>query len=273
MTEIDWTTPAPKGYWRDARGNLVHERNITPVDRDMDATVRRIHGFGTPLSEQMWRFRDYTMTDIAEFAGRVVEHYGGRLRGRKGNLQLTTFDGCARVNLAQAERVAVGPEITAAQALIEQCVETWSERSNLKLRALVDQAFVAGPDGTVSVTNLLRLRRIQIDDEHWERAQDAIADALRPAGKAEYIRLYRRDHPGQEWAQVPLHLATVTRPCEPVARGAPDILKRRVRSAIDEARGAGMAEGAIMEVLREAKRREAKRREPAPAGAESEGEA
>ena len=253
--EIDWNAPVPKGYWRDAKGNLVHERNVRPVDRDMDEVTRRIHGFGAPLSEQMWRFRDYTMSDIAEFTNRVVESYGAKLRGRKGNLQIMTFDGCLKVNLAQAERVAVGPEIVAAQALIEQCVERWAERSSLKLRALVDQAFVAGPDGTVSVTHLLRLRRIEIDDEHWRQAQDAIADALRPAGKAEYIRLYRRDHPGQGWTQVPLHLATVTPPAEPALRTAPEILARRVRAAIDEARAAGMREGAIMDVLREAKRR------------------
>ena len=261
MVEINWDAPVPKGYWRDAKGNLVHERNVKPVDQDMDEVVRRIHGFGAPLSEQMWRFRDYTMSDIAEFSARVVERYGGRLRGRKGNLQLTTFDGCLRVNLTHADRVAVGPEIVAAQALVEQCVEQWAERSNLKLRALVDQAFVAGTDGSVSVTNLLRLRRVEIEDELWHRAQDAIADALRPAGKAEYIRLYRRDHPGQEWTPVPLHLATVTRPAEPALRTAPEILARRVRSAIDEARAAGMREGAIMEMLREAKRRAVQHRE------------
>ena len=93
MTDIDWSAPCPKGYWRDVKGNLVHERNIRPVDRDMDEVVRRIHGFGGPLSEQMWRFRDHTMGDIAKFAGRVAERYGARVGGRKGNLQLTTFDG------------------------------------------------------------------------------------------------------------------------------------------------------------------------------------
>lgn len=262
---IDWNAPAPQGYWRDARGNLVHEANVRPVDRDMDEVVRRIHGFGVPLSEQMWRFRDYTMGDIAEFGARVIERYGGKPRGRKGNLTLTTFDGTMRVTLTLADRVAVGPEIVAAQALVEQCVERWAARSNLKLRALVDQAFVTGADGAVSATGLLRLRRVEIDDADWRRAQDAIADALRTVGKAEYVRLYRRATPAEEWQAVPLHLATVSRPTEAPLRGAPAILERRVRSAIDEARVAGMGEGAIMETLKAAKRRG-----PAPeAGAEA----
>ena len=260
MTGIDWSAAVPRGYWRDARGNLVHESNVRPVDRDMDEVARRIHGFGLPLSEQMWRFRAYTMSDIAAFADRVVERYGarrgGRRSGRKGNLQLMTFDGRLKVNLAQAERIAIGPEIVAAQALVEECIERWASGSRRELRALVDQAFAVGEDGTVSVAALLRLRRVEIDDDGWRRAQDAIADALRPAGKAEYIRLYRRETPVEPWQPVSLHLATVTRPAEPALRSAPEILDRRVRSAIDEARAAGMREGAIMETLRGAKRRE-----------------
>lgn len=268
MHAIDWAAPVPKGYWRDAKGNLVHERNVRETDRDMDAVVRRIHGFGEPLSEQMWRFRDHTTADIAAFADRVVERYGGKIGGRKGNIQLLTFDGCRRVLLAQADRIAVGPEIVAAQALVEACVARWAAGSRRELRALVDQAFVAREDGTVSVAELLRLRRVEIDDAEWRTCQDAIADALRPTGKAEYIRLYRRANPTEPWQQVPLHLATVTRPAEPVGHGAPDVLARRVRSAIDEARAAGMREGEIMEVLKEAKRRTAAERpgEEADAG-------
>lgn len=260
MSDIDWAAPVPNGYWRDAKGNLVHEANVRPTDRDMDEVVRRIHGFGEPLSDQMWRFRQHTMEDIAAFVDRVVERYGGRIGGRKGNVQLVSFDGCRRVILAQADRIAVGPEIEAAQALVEACVERWATGSRKELRALVDQAFVAGPDGTVSVAALLRLRRVEIDDEEWRRAQDAIADAFRPTGKAEYIRLHRRAMPAEPWQQVPLHLATVTRPAEHADRSAPEVLSRRVRSAIDEARAAGMKEGAIMEVLKVAKRRT----DPAP---------
>ena len=255
MQAIDWNAPVPKGYWRDAKGNLVHEHNVREIDRDMDAVVRRIHGFGEPLSAQMWRFRDHTLADIAAFADRVVAHYGGRVGGRKGNIQIMSFDGCLKVNLAQAERIAVGPEIVAAQALVEACVERWASGSRRELRALVDQAFVAGADGTVSVAALLRLRRVEIDDAEWRRVQDAIADALRPDGRAEYVRLYRRAHPAEPWQQVPLHLATVVRPAEPVDHTAPEVLARRVKSAVEEARAAGMLEGAIMEVLKEAKRR------------------
>ena len=257
MSDVDWDAPPPRGYWRNARGDLVREENISPTDRDMDAVTRKIHGFGAALSAQMYRFRLHTLDDVSEFVARVTERYGARRPGgRKGNIQITSFDGRLRVLLAQAEQVAVGPEIHAAQAIVEECIDDWAARSNLKLRALVEQAFRPDATGRLSVTALLRLRRIEIDDPRWRQAQDAIGDALRPAGKAEYVRLYRRADPDGPWEQVPLHLATVTRPAD--AEGSPaENLERRARAAVEEGRHAGMGEGEIMEVLRAAKRRPA----------------
>ena len=257
----------PKGYWVDAKGNFIRAENVSDTDRDTDAIVRKVHAFGGALSEQMWRFREHTQSDVMGLVERVVERYGGRLGGRKGNVQITSFDGRLKVQLAQAERIGVGPELAAAQALVEECVEEWSARGNLKLRALVDAAFRADSTGALSVAQLLRLRRVRIDDARWRRAQDAISDALRPMGKAEYVRLYRRDRASDPWRPVALNLATVRRPERGAETDALSNLVRRVRGAVEEARHCGLAEGEIMEALREAKRRKGAK---APDGAAGE---
>ena len=263
MTDIDWGAPPPKGYWRDARGNLVHQANLSRTDQDMDATTRKIHAFGGALSDQMWRFRQYTLDDIYQFVERVTERYGGHLGGRKGNVQLTTFDGCLRVQLAQAEHIVAGPEIAAAQAIVEECIDEWSKRSSLNLKALVNGAFKPDATGRVSVAQLLRLRRVEIDDGRWREAQRAIGDALRPVGKAEYVRLYRRANPTQPWEQVPLHLATVRQP-EDSGDAAAEVLTRRVRAAVEEGRAAGVDDAALAVILHKqyelAKRRDRRRR-------------
>ena len=256
MTDAD----APPGYRRDARGNLIAEANVSEVDKDMDRTVLRIHGFGEALSEQMWRFRDRTMADMVGLVDRVVTAYGGRLGGRKGNITATTFDGLRKVVVAQAEHVQAGPEIAAAQTLIEECVDEWgagAEGVAANLRALAEGAFKCDATGRVSVAQLLRLRRVRIDDPRWLRAQAAIADALRPVGRAEYVRLYRRATSADPWEQVPLHLATVRRP-DAAETDPRENLVRRARSAIQEARHCGMKEGEIMDALQAAKRRRPK---------------
>ena len=252
--KIDWDEGAPAGYRRDAKGNLVHESNVSPVDRETDETVTKVHRFGAALSAQMWRYRDHTLDDVYALIDRIVERYGGKAGGRKGNVTLTSFDGRRRVTLAQADRIAVGPEIRAAQELIEECIAEWSERGNRKLRALVDQAL--GPDATgqVPVAHILRLRRVHIDDPRWRQVQHALSDALRPAGKAEYVRLHMRDDPTQPWRQVPLSLASVTRPYDEPESPA-SLLEIRVRSAVEEARHAGMNQEEIRTSVAEASRK------------------
>ena len=251
-----WAEPVPAGYWLNRHGNLIREANVRPLERDMDAVVRKIHGFGGALSAQMYRFRMYTMEDIVAYLRRVVVEYGGKPGGKKGNVSLVSYDGTLRVQLAVAETVEVGPEIAAAQAIIEECLDEWGRHSSVKLRALVDAAFKADAAGNLSVAQLLQLRRVQIDDPRWRQVQNAITDSLLPVGKAEYVRLYTRAVPADPWGQVPLHLATVRAP-DGDAGGTPaEVLARRVRSAVDEARILGLKQGDIRQVVNAACGRE-----------------
>ncbi|MCY3689849.1 MAG: DUF3164 family protein [Gammaproteobacteria bacterium] len=233
-----WSAPVPAGYLRNHKGDLVHARNVSEADRDRDAVVGRIHGFGVALSAQMGRFREHTMGDILELRERVIARYGGKLGGARGNITLTSFDGCRMVRLQQAEHIEIGPEIEAAQALVDECLEEWAGRSRLELRALVKAAFRPAVEGCVSVTKLLALRRVEIDDDRWRRFQAALADAMRPKSRSEYIRLYERRTPDDGWRQISLHLATV-RTVE-LKPDAPGQLALRVRSAVAEAMRGGM---------------------------------
>lgn len=186
--------------------------------------------------------------DILELRERILERYGGKLGGKRGNITITSFDGCRMVRLQQAEHIDVGPEVEAAQALVDECLEEWSERSNLNLRALVKAAFRPAADGRVSATKLLAVRRVEIDDDRWRRAQEAIADAMRPKTRSEYVRLYRRDTPDCEWRQVSLHLATVRPPAEPPAAPS-ERLALRVRGAISRALRDGVSRRDIRAAL------------------------
>lgn len=248
-TQTPQNTAPPTGFWFDPQGNLIREENIPPLDRDMDEVVRKIHGFGVDLSAQMYRFREYTMADILAFHERVLSQYEtGRFRGRRGNMTLTSFDGRLRVTLSVADVLEAGPEIAAAQSIIAECIDEWSAHAPKNLRALVEQAFKPDDDGRLNVGELLRLRRIQIDDERWRRAQAAITDSLRPRSTAEYIRLYRREGPKESWTQVPLHLATARGPDAGEDTPA-NSLARRVASAVAEARIRGMKQGDIRDAV------------------------
>ena len=239
-------------YWPDPKGNMWRAENIAPRDRDMDGVVRKIHAFGADLSAQMWRFREYTMRDISLYCDRLIKQYGVQPRGKKGNVTLTSFDGCLRVTLSIADVIEAGPEIQAAQALIEDCIEQWSANAQINLRALVSQAFRRDDCGRLSVAQLLNLKRIEIDDPRWRQAQRAIGDALRPSGRAEYVRLYSRAKSTDKWKQLPMHLANVCEPAEAGQNTPAGSLEMRVRSAVAEARHRGLKQGEIREVVKNA---------------------
>lgn len=251
---LDFSAPVPDGYRRDRHGNLLREENIPPADIEMDALVRHIMGYALPLSHQLARFRMRVLDERDGFVQGLAERYGARAGGRKGNLQLITIDGCMRVVITQAETVAFGPEIATARAIIDECLEEWCAVSAAPLRELVDAAFATDAAGRYGVSQLLRLRRIVIDDPRWREAQRAIGDGLRPSGRVEYVRIQRRDSPELPWEEVPLRISAAKLP--PGDPDSPDeVLVRRLRSAIVEARDLGLKEGEITEVFRRAKRR------------------
>lgn len=242
----------PAGYRMNAKGDLIKVNNISRRELDMDEVVDKIHSFGADLSAQMFRFREYTMRDIALFCERLIQEYGAKPRGKKGNVRLVGYDGCKRVDLSIADVIEIGPEIEAAQSLIEECIDQWSANAQINLRSLVKQAFSRDAAGRLSVAQLLNLKRIEIDDDRWRRAQQAIGDALRPAGRAEYVRIYTRPAPTDRWEQMPLHLANVLAPDDVGENTPSDSLAMRVRSAVAEARYRGMKQGDIRQVVNDA---------------------
>lgn len=253
-----WDAPVPRGFRRNERGDLVRAENIRPRDLDMDRAAMKIYAFARDLSEQMGRFKAHTMEDIAGFAERVVADYGGKIGGRKGNIQLTSFDGCVRVQLAQASFLSVGPEIIAVRELLDQLIERWGKGAPKEFRALVEAALRPNADGEISVSKLLELRRAEIDAPEWRQVQEAIADCISPRGRAEYVRVYRRDNPERGWEQLPLSLANV-----PAAAGAGaprGVLKRRLWSAVRQARLDGLNEGDIKAAFEESRMHGRRRR-------------
>jgi hypothetical protein len=62
--------------------------------------------------------------------------------------------------------------------------------------------------GKVDTKRILGLRRLDITDDEWQRAMEAISDSVTVAVSKEYIRLYQRDDEGN-YHQLALDIAAV----------------------------------------------------------------
>ena len=200
----------PTGYMQDARGNLVPEANVKVSDRLEDELVRRLCMSALSLNETLATFKEVAMDETGALRALLDEKYGVKRGGRKGNVTYRAFDGSFEVQVAVAEHLAFGPELQSAKALIDECVERWSEGANANIKALVDHAFQVNKVGRIDTHRVLGLRRLDMgDDPVWARAMEAIGDAVRAVGSKTYIRFYAVEPGTGARRAIPLDLAAV----------------------------------------------------------------
>lgn len=185
-----------EGYMKDAQGRLVPVDQVKEIDKTRDALVRELVEKSLELSHVLQGFKKKALDDVKAFAALSAERYKVRLGGRKGNMVLTSYDGEYRVILAVDELITFDEGLMAAKALIDECIREWVDGARSELRALIDNAFAVDKQGKINTQAVLGLRRLDIGDERWKRAMDAIADAIKITATKEYIRIYRRDTEG-----------------------------------------------------------------------------
>ncbi|WP_429187708.1 DUF3164 family protein [Aeromonas veronii] len=193
---------------QNAQGHWVPENLIAPADKLRDEVVLAIIAAAREQRAQLAAFKIGAMQQIADFVDLSAEQYGVAWGGTKGNVTLLSFDGRYKLIRAVGEHRKFDERIQAAKALIDQCIERWSDGASSEIRALVDHAFRVSKSGHIDVNQVLSLRQLNIDDPDWLLAMQAAVDAIQVTGTSQYLRLYERDAIGR-YIQMSLDLAKV----------------------------------------------------------------
>ncbi|WP_337072325.1 DUF3164 family protein [Aeromonas veronii] len=193
---------------QNAQGHWVPESLIAPADKLRDEVVLAIIAAAREQRAQLAAFKIGAMQQIADFVDLSAEQYGVALGGTKGNVTLLSFDGRYKLIRAVGEHRKFDERIQAAKALIDQCIERWSDGASSEIHALVDHAFRVSKSGHIDVNQVLSLRQLNIDDPDWLLAMQAAVDAIQVTGTSQYLRLYERDAHGR-YIQMSLDLAKV----------------------------------------------------------------
>ena len=205
----------PEGYVMDSKERLVPEHMVKEQDQLMDQTVRKILAYAEDLNAQIARFKGHTFDDVAEFSDLLAEKYGAKRGGAKGNVTLTTYDGCQKVVIQVSENLEFGPELQIAKSLFDECISDWAAGTNDKIRALVDHAFQVDQEGRINRSRIFELRRLDLDDARWKSAVEALNNSIFVAGSKEYCRFYKRNNPRGAWKAVTIDLASAVAPASP----------------------------------------------------------
>lgn len=199
-----------KLFWIDHQGGYTRDEMVKPKDKLEDQTVRKIIRFAKDLSDQITRFRAHTMADLAALDQLVAEKYGFVKKGNrgKGNRTYATYDGNMRVIVQVAEFMDFGSELQTAKGLIDECLTEWAADSRAEIQTIITRAFNTDQEGKVSRTEVLKLLKLDIKDERWSRAMDAIRDAQRPRSSKEYVRFSVRENRDADWVTITVNLAS-----------------------------------------------------------------
>lgn len=211
MTETTTTTIAtvPAGYWQDANGNLVPDSKVKDIDKLRHQVVTDLCRMAQISSANLAKFKLDAMQEVAALVATSLEQYGVKSGGTKGNVTLTSFDGKFKLVRQMQDRIVFGEQLMAAKALIDECVQTWSQGANDNILVLVNHAFQTDKEGKINTSRVLGLRRLDIKDAAWQQAMQAIADSMQTASTKPYIRFYERHDATGEYLPISLDVAAV----------------------------------------------------------------
>jgi hypothetical protein len=199
----------PAGYMLNAAGHLVPEDQVRDQDKLRNEVTLDLVFRAERINEELRAFKKRALDDIDDLVQISADRYGVKMGGRKGNVSLISYDGKYKVVRSFAERLTFTEELEAAKELINNCITRWSEGANDNIRALVDRAFRTNAKGQLRTTAILDLLRLEIEDEEWTRAMEALKDSIMVADTAVYVRFYERVGDTDQYKAIPLDLAAV----------------------------------------------------------------
>jgi hypothetical protein len=121
---------------------------------------------------------------IEAFVELSGEQYGAKLGGTKGNVTLYSFDGRFKLLRSMDDFIVFDERLQAAKSLIDDCLKRWSQGSQIELRTIVNDAFQVDKTGRINTTRVLSLRRLEIADETWQAAMQAISSPTAATGSS-----------------------------------------------------------------------------------------
>lgn len=196
-------------YMTDAEGRMVPVDKVKPEHKLEDQLVSGLLDKAKEKSAEIAQFKQTTFDDINAFMALLDEKYNVKRGGKKGNLTLTSYDGLQRVQLQNADYINFGPELHVAKSLIDECLTEWSHDVNANLKMIIDRAFQVNREGKLNTGEILSLRRLNIKDDKWQRAMDAIGDSMRVTYSRLYVRFYHRESTNDQWKAVSLDIASL----------------------------------------------------------------
>ena len=194
------------GKWIDANGNPIPVKYIDQVDKNRDRLVNRLMKQAEGVNERICKLREEAFEEIEKFIVETERKYNVNVRTKGGNKAFIDFSNTIKVQVQVAHTIQFDERLSLAKAIIDECINRWSEGSDDKIKLLIEQAFKVDKKGNLDKDRVLGLRQLKIKDKEWRKAMDIISDSMKVIGSKQYISFKRKNAKG-DWDAVSLDIA------------------------------------------------------------------
>jgi hypothetical protein len=196
------------GNWVDPRGREVPVRYVPALEKKRDALVEKLFKQARKIEDQMLVFKALLWEEIEKYVQSLTEE-NGVSEGWKGNLTLTSFSGNLQVEVDVKDLITFDERLNIAKTLIDECIKRWAGESNQRMKALVEEAFNVDKKGKVNSYLILRLTKLDMHDEQWDKAIQLIRESIKPTSTRKYVVFKYRESPDVDWQTMNLNFSSI----------------------------------------------------------------
>ncbi len=142
----------------------------------------------------------------------MLEDHGVTVGGKEGNLTLRTVCGTQMMKLTVSKTVRFGEELESVKALIDEFLEQEMAKGGSEpIHAIITKVFKVNSKGRLDTSGIMGLKEHRFDDPLWNKAMDALDEAIIRDTSTTYLNFYRVDPSKDPTTEtlVPLDLAKV----------------------------------------------------------------
>jgi hypothetical protein len=196
------------GFILDEHGNMNKLENVKEHELLRDQLVREMSREAAALADEIQALKTKFAKRFEQHINTLSDLYEVKVGGKKGNVKLLSYDKKLRIERSKQDRLTTNEHMVVATQLVDQCLAGWSKGSNRNLQAFVRKYFRTDAKGNYNIADLQRVRKLKLDtpDELWEKAMQALDNAIEYDFTTTYFRAFYREDDGQ-YVQIPLDIA------------------------------------------------------------------
>lgn len=198
------------GFMTDDCGNQIRVKNIKAQDLLRDELVKKMAQEAAVIADELQALKQRLSQNFERYIQQLEEEYKVKVGGKKGNVQLVSFDKRLKVERTKQDRHTTNEHMLVAMELVDQCLSGWSKGSNRNLQAFVRKYFRVDARGNFNIADLQRVKKLQLEtpDPLWDKAMQALDNAIEHDTTATYFRAFFRDEAGH-YRPIPLDIAKI----------------------------------------------------------------